>query len=170
MKNISIAILAITAIMFLTLYMQSRQQAVQLSQANSKLDSTVHYMMAAASVPPPVTCSCDNSARMNVPAGGTLGGGISADTATAHGYVKAFYGTDHNKWRGGWFSKSAIDNIFCRKPDANGIYVYMGKRGTANVMVMEPERRDKILIVDNSANWTYYSETMCPTDCGNCGQ
>ena len=108
MKNIPTVILALTTIMFVSLYMQSKKQATQLELVNSKLDSTVHYLMAAAAVPPPVTCSCDNTTRMNVPTG-TLGGGISADTATCHGYVKAFYGSDRTKTRGAWFSKSAID-------------------------------------------------------------
>ena len=167
MKNISILVLALTAIMFITLFMQSQKQATQLKEANFKLDSTVHYL-AAAAAPPPVSCSCDNTARTSGITG-ALGGGISSDTATAHGYVRTYYGGNPSRVRGAWFSKSAIDNIFCRRPDANGIYVYMGLKGTENVMVMEPERRDKILIVDNSANWVYYSESMCPTDCGSCG-
>lgn len=74
--------------------------------------------------------------------------------------------------KGAWFSKVTLDLMFCHKMDANGIFVYEGVKtgeSTEPVYIIEAARTNKIVSHDDGTSYMYYSQTMCPTVCGVCG-
>ena len=135
--------------------------------------STARMSLEAAGAPSgDVQCPCDNEARydvspiepsMNVPI--TTVPTCSTMVANANPHTGTVVG------KGAWFSKITIDNMFCHKPDANGIYVYkaLNTDGTPTYIV-EAARSNKISSDDDGTSFIYYSRAMCPNICGQCGQ
>jgi hypothetical protein len=120
-----------------------------------------------------VTCPCDNAARYNVsPTEDSKNIPITSvptcSTMVANGNMAPRGGTITGK--GAWFSKVTIDNMFCHKADANGIYVYKALTEAGEItFIIEAARSNKINSIDDGSSYIYYSRTMCPTMCGVCG-
>ncbi|CAN5467759.1 hypothetical protein BH11BAC1_BH11BAC1_19860 [soil metagenome] len=121
-------------------------------------------------------CACQNEERYNVdpreesentpinkiPVCQAMVAGAAATTPAGEAICK-----------GAWFSKIALDLMFCHMPDANGIFVYEGMMPGSTidrVYIVEAARTNKILVTDDGSSHIYYSRSMCPTICGECGR
>ncbi len=124
-----------------------------------------------------VPCACDNEPRYNVSPRDTSGNHpIDGDAACKLmvGGRDEIAGTGSKTLaptKGAWFSKVTLDLLFCRIPDANGIFVYKGSMkgdGKDPVYLIEAGRTNYITVEDDGVATMYYSRAMCPTVCGSC--
>jgi hypothetical protein len=126
-----------------------------------------------------IPCACDNVNRFNIdPAqnSGNVGitDGTACQTMVAGGGTAPARTGDKDLTaavKGAWFSKMTLDQMFCHKPDANGIFVYKGKDPEGHdTYIIEAGRDNRITTVDDHSSYMYYSHTLCPMVCGICGQ
>lgn len=103
------------------------------------------------------------------------GGGecISSDKAKEN--IKSFYEEFKIPIKGAFFSKRAIDAIFCSDLTINGIVCYMAKtEGDDNnvTIIIEGARCDSTLIkeCDGGSSAIFRATTKCPTICGSVGE
>ena len=119
-------------------------------------------------------CPCDNADRYNVvPREESMNVPITTipqcSTMVSNGNPPPSGGGTITG-KGAWFSKVTLDNMFCHKPDANGIYVYKAQtEGREPTFIIEAARSNKINSTDDGTSYIYYSRAMCPTICGVCG-
>lgn len=114
------------------------------------------------------TCPCDDAARYNVTPAQSMNVPIPV-IADCISMVKAGNPGPTPVGKGAWFSKVTLDDMFCHKPDANGIYVYKAMYNDAPTFVIEAARSDMILTTDDGTSYIYYSRALCPNICGQCG-
>jgi hypothetical protein len=124
-----------------------------------------------------VSCACDNDPRYDVRPKEESGNYPIDDFLTCQSMINGTTetttsGKDLTEKKGAWFSKIALDLIFCHAPDANGIFVYKGTMPDdtkEEVFIVEAARTNKITTADDGSSTVYYSRTLCPTICGRCG-
>jgi hypothetical protein len=140
-------------------------------KSDSDTSASPNVKAMALLAPAGTSCPCDNEARYNVTH--ALESQNVAITkvpdclAMVHG---ANPGPGTIVGAGAWFSKITLDNMFCNKSDANGIFVYKGYNSTTRqwTFIVEAARTEYISSLDDGTSYIYYSRTMCPNICGQC--
>ncbi len=125
-----------------------------------------------------VTCECVNDPRYDVMPKEESGNYPIDDFLTCQSMINGSTSQTSGETgvliekKGAWFSKIALDLIFCHAPDANGIFVYKGTMPDdtkEQIFIVEAARTNKITTSDDGSSTVYYSRTLCPNICGRCG-
>jgi len=150
---------------------------IETHEASSKLDAISSEIMIDDS--PRVdtsvaafagsTCACENDIRYNVERPTSSENYPISHVDQCQLMVRAGNPGEPPVAAGAWFSKISLDLMFCHMTNANGIYVYKALNGKSDTYIIEAARKDDILTQDDGISHIYYSRTMCPNDCGECG-
>jgi hypothetical protein len=117
-------------------------------------------------------CACNDVLRYDKVEKEGGGEWISRDNGQVA--VDNFKTTYRTVYKGAFFSKRALDEIFCKNNKANGIVCYFGKTGdndsTATVII-EGIHSETTLIKSGEANApaSFVATVKCPVICGSIG-
>ena len=118
-------------------------------------------------------CACDDKERYDK--NEKDGGGEWISTNNGKAASDKFKATYKTVYKGAFFSKRALDEIFCKDNRANGIVCYFGQTGekdsTVTIMI-EGTHSETTLIRsgDQNAPVAFVATVKCPVICSAVGQ
>ncbi len=124
------------------------------------------------SVAPGFACACEDNKRYQ---NEKQGGGTQVAVDEAKNYLNNFQHLYNTHAKGAFISKRAIDDLFCRNPEANGVFCYFGLKDESAesfVLLVEDGKQNQTLIkkTDPNGHAVYTSDVMCPDICGLVGE
>ncbi|HNH66719.1 MAG TPA: hypothetical protein PLB72_07750 [Bacteroidia bacterium] len=118
-------------------------------------------------------CACDDALRYDKVE--KEGGGEWISTENGKAAINKFYSTYKTAYKGAFFSKRALDEIFCKDNRANGIVCYFGQTGekdTTVTLLIEGTHSETTLIKrgEQNAPTAFIATVKCPVICSPIGQ
>lgn len=117
-------------------------------------------------------CACNNNERYKGEQ--KPGGGEEIDLSASRQYIGNYQSVYKTPYKGGFISKKALDEIFCKNPQANGVFCYFALKDAnpANfTIVLEGGTSDHTVIknMEGKGSAIFMGEVMCPSICGASG-
>lgn len=117
-------------------------------------------------------CACTNAERYRGEQ--KPGGGEEIELSVSRSYINNYQAHYKTPYKGGFISKKALDEIFCKNPQANGVFCYFALKD-ANpsnfTVILEGGTTDETVIkrMEDLGSAIFMGQVLCPNMCGVSG-